>query len=167
MRGATREREDYPSCLCVFQSTLPMRGATVSGEGQTQDGQISIHAPHAGSDHDASVVAVGTVISIHAPHAGSDWMYAGTLLRTFYFNPRSPCGERLPVESSFTASMEFQSTLPMRGATLVWRCNRQCHGFQSTLPMRGATKHCRTVWNPVVISIHAPHAGSDPPLSFA
>ena len=56
---------------------------------------------------------------------------------------------------------EFQSTLPMRGATAAARCLLLNEKFQSTLPMRGAT-FCS--WGGVlrlVISIHAPHAGSD------
>ena len=80
-------------------------------------------------------------ISIHAPHAGSD------LTR----RPRPAKGG------------EFQSTLPMRGATntLIGVIVRAL--FQSTLPMRGAT--ASAIASNVIpsISIHAPHAGSDPP----
>ena len=35
----------------VFQSTLPMRGATKKTYDDLIDSYISIHAPHAGSDH--------------------------------------------------------------------------------------------------------------------
>ena len=56
---------------------------------------------------------------------------------------------------------KFQSTLPMRGATdaCCWVVDMLI--FQSTLPMRGATK-CKVPadWAKL-ISIHAPHAGSD------
>ena len=80
-------------------------------------GIISIHAPHAGSDAAVPEQAQGGDISIHAPHAGSDLAgYAEEAL-----------------------AEKFQSTLPMRGATLV--TVRDC----------GAR----------LISIHAPHAGSD------
>ena len=34
-------------------------------------------------------------ISIHAPHAGSDVGSASLVAETIDFNPRSPCGERL------------------------------------------------------------------------
>ena len=81
------------------------------------DMQISIHTPHAGSDKGHIGIYIGNGISIHTPHAGSDFM-------------KQWLGEK---------HKEFQSTLPMRGATpRQGRCSR-CQKFQSTLPMRGAT----------------------------
>ena len=57
---------------------------------------------------------------------------------------------------------EFQSTLPMRGATHLGKDHRGGGEFQSTLPMRGATCHKRRrVHSDTGISIHAPHEGSD------
>ena len=57
-------------------------------------------------------------ISIHAPRVGSDSLSFFRSSSCFYFNPRSPCGERPSgtVEGS-TASI-FQSTLPVWGATV-------------------------------------------------
>ena len=79
-----------------FQSALPLRGATALGE--------RARTPF--------------VISIRAPLAGSDLHRAGRLSgKDRHFNPRSPCGERhefLVDESEF---IEFQSALPLRGAT--------------------------------------------------
>ena len=80
----------------------------------------------------------------------------------YYFNPRSPCGERLSVDAPEIAAlgisihapragsddvnynratyfMEFQSTLPVRGATNGIRTTLTAIKFQSTLPVRGAT----------------------------
>ena len=83
--------------LKKFQSTLPMRGATMITHGLWYWSSISIHTPHAGSDDiPAAIVAKGSWISIHTPHAGSDF-------------------------SSFRPALVgsiFQSTLPMRGATV-------------------------------------------------
>ena len=59
-----------------------------------------------------------------------------------YFNPRSPCGERL--------------------APPAWRA--QCSIFQPTLPVRGATKVTPAQANAINISTHAPRAGSDDSL---
>ena len=56
-----------------FQPTLPMRGATRSLRYRYHPKAISTHAPHAGSD-----------ITLWLP-----------LEQASYFNPRSPCGERL------------------------------------------------------------------------
>ena len=57
--------------------------------------EISIHAPHAGSDGFNYAKSTVDPISIHAPHAGSDWMIQTDKFLSTYFNPRSPCGERL------------------------------------------------------------------------
>ena len=80
--------------------------------------------------------------------------------------------------------IEFQSTLPVRGATAVHFHHSHFFGFQSTLPVRGATGWCGATVSeakfqstlPVrgatiepdiyrrvglEISIHAPREGSD------
>ena len=49
-----------------------MRGATTPGKGGYIVPEISIHAPHAGSDATYQTTMMDKVISIHAPHAGSD-----------------------------------------------------------------------------------------------
>ena len=57
-----------------------------------------------------------------------------------YFNPHSPCGERPVGTAEVRQLLLFQSTLPMRGATLaVSIFGFMLKVFQSTLPMRGAT----------------------------
>ena len=78
-------------------------------------------------------------ISIHAPLAGSDVLppLSHRLLRYFY--PRSPRGER-----PFTTDEDSRESL-----------------FLSTLPSRGATGFPAGIRAVVVISIHAPLAGSD------
>ena len=145
-----------------FQSTLPVRGATVDGQYYTIDQDISIHAPRAGSD-----------ISVTLTH-----------MKSSYFNPRSPCGERLPPLMMADQRRIFQSTLPVRGATPPVSFSQASAQFQSTLPVRGATASrpntltAREYFNPrspcgerrgrcnrdtgaFSISIHAPRAGSD------
>ena len=94
-----------------------MRGATLEKSDLQRFLDISIHAPHAGSDFASTVTAElakfqstlpmrgatyeyrhsfkGAAISIHAPHAGSDCFFMIFSLPFLYFNPRSPCGERL------------------------------------------------------------------------
>ena len=101
---------------------------------------ISIHAPRVGSDLIKLEVAFANFISIHAPRVGSDpWAFreqkvlpahfnprspcgerpsiCGTSSPGRYFNPRSPCGERLSLCSAAQASIPFQSTRPVWGAT--------------------------------------------------
>ena len=62
----------------------------------------------------------------------------------------------------FNQIAEFQSTLPVRGATLkVFSTQYQAFSFQSTLPVRGATQILSILMSIFPISIHAPRAGSD------
>ena len=60
---------------------------------------------------------------------------------------------------------KFQSTLPVRGATLLgWILIRMKSLFQSTLPVRGATTQgVDSMSESQIISIHAPREGSDHP----
>ena len=55
------------------------------------------------------------------------------------FNPRAPCGARQDLEDALAEAFEFQSTRPMRGATVPPCTCRGRQVFQSTRPMRGAT----------------------------
>ena len=56
---------------------------------------ISIHAPRVGSDYIMQQLKVIKRISIHVPRVGSDGADRGPDAGVAYFNPRSPCGERL------------------------------------------------------------------------
>ena len=146
----------------LFQSTLPLRGATGRQQDCGAGGLISIHAPLAGSDPNVLAITTNYMIfqstlplrgatlrlpfwknepqiSIHAPLAGSDGTGAWKPCILRYFNPRSPCGERLKSMRTVKDKAVFQSTLPLRGATPGHPAR------QSALP----------------ISIHAPLAGSD------
>ena len=100
-----------------FQSTLPVWGATYSAPTLLPPPLISIHAPRVGSDH-----------------------FLGDLLQFRNdFNPRSPCGERpLWPQCSFSTT-QFQSTLPVWGATAAAVGLPFPVIFQSTLPVWGAT----------------------------
>ena len=101
----------------------------------------------------------------------------------WHFNPRSPHGERRLTKTICLPNIGFQSTLPARGATELFRnaigaCVFQstlpARGatrvfpfldmgakFQSTLPARGATKASIMIQLIIGISIHAPRTGSD------
>ena len=56
---------------------------------------------------------------------------------------------------------DFQSTLPVRGATKSAIQTVPPTPFQSTLPVRGATRILADHINYLQISIHAPREGSD------
>ena len=79
----------------IFQPTLPARGATGRGYNSCELVFISTHAPRTGSD---------------ARHWQDLRFYQN-------FNPRSPHGERQEAINNNTLVMQFQPTLPARGAT--------------------------------------------------
>ena len=101
------------------------------------------------------------MISIHAPLTGSDLLPTRRLCSIQNFNPRSPYGERQIPPTGIVDRMEFQSTLPLRGATYCINHVIQRLEFQSTLPLRGATIATLGPRTPFEISIHAPLTGSD------
>ena len=161
VRGATQTPETQAQSV-TFQSTLPVRGATQSDGTVVTTPVISIHAPRAGSDssrqhvahrgyrfqstlpvrgatYSADLADHVMLISIHAPRAGSDHSSETTTISPPNFNPRSPCGER-------PMALMLSSTLAL---------------FQSTLPVRGATVGAARKVRRIRISIHAPRAGSD------
>ncbi len=81
--------------LIAFQSTLPVGGAT-----------------------SWSVILRAILgISIHAPRGGSDDYVLDDLLDLVNFNPRSPWGERRRRDYIKLELWQFQSTLPVGGAT--------------------------------------------------
>ena len=124
---------------------------------------ISIHAPHARSDYDATYCRLSKTISIHAPHARSDSPFGSSCCSTDAFQStllmRGATRHRLAA----VADCRFQSTLLMRGATIYlhWSAGHYFQ-FQSTLLMRGATQAGYMPSRYSRISIHAPHARSDP-----
>ena len=58
-----------------FQSTRPIRGATIFVSALVCTSGISIHAPHTGRDRTTGAGFCTTRISIHAPHTGRDRGY--------------------------------------------------------------------------------------------
>ena len=115
--GERRSRSRPTSDRKLFQSTLPVGGATDQFARVQARMAISIHAPRGGSDQVNKNFNLPIDISIHAPRGGSDVSFSA--------------------DSPF--SMQFQSTLPVGGAT----GNRLDTEVDS--------------W----ISIHAPRGGSD------
>ena len=103
--------------------------------------RISIHAPLTGSDWCCrAMLEIPFGISIHAPLTGSDSSGITSWNLFFYFNPRSPYGER-PKESFFVwYYLRFQSTLPLRGATDFRTAVNVCRIFQS-LPLKFKGKY--------------------------
>ena len=125
----------------LFQSTLPVGGATFAQLDEVCYRWISIHAPRGGSDGRPPDSPGSHNISIHAPRGGSDDSGYPVWAQPTDFNPRSPWGERLLTGWLKSAPVSFQSTLPVGGAT-----EDRIKSVIST-----------------GISIHAPRGGSDLP----
>ena len=104
-------------------------------------GGISIHAPRVGSDPVQYPNISPHSISIHAPRVGSDWRYSQLPSVRRYFNPRSPCGERLSSKVTKTYAKDFNPRSPC--------------GERRQNPGETYLRHR--------ISIHAPRVGSDRP----
>ena len=124
-----------------FQSTLPLRRAT----------STLAQAEHRWD------------ISIHAPLAESDSVSMPSMPRPQYFNPRSPCGERRPVDKLAPKQGGISIHAPLAESDSLHSClpTSVCVKFQSTLPLRRATSGEWVAQQADVISIHAPLAESD------
>ena len=95
MRGATFSPAELCGLPKAFQSTLPMRGATTNTPtAQPLPEDFNPHSP-CGERPDCRGIRqrIGR-ISIHTPHAGSDLWFLPVFPCLRYFNPHSPCGER-------------------------------------------------------------------------
>ena len=139
LRGATL-RLSTPFTSTGFQSTLPLRGATSFAFTVSPNGDISIHAPLAGSDDlGKHLVSHPTLISIHAPLAGSDPTDCAAACNAVISIHAPLAGSDKQKAGEFVAAFQFQSTLPLRGATSVMPRSMMALLFQSTLPLRGAT----------------------------
>ena len=150
-------------CLPLFQSTLPVWGATLPESVNFSERVISIHAPRVGSDI-------------------SDSIYNYIII---LFQSTLPVWGATPFKCiGQSQTWAFQSTLPVWGATGETRLAGitaiiSIHAprvgsdtvdkfdcipckFQSTLPVWGATLGLENdKIDAIIISIHAPRVGSD------
>ena len=146
---------------------------------------ISTHTPHAGSDNAQKRGACALFyFNSHSPCGERLHTRCSLAMGRSHFNSHSPCGERSNPTTQIKELTEFQLTLPMRGAILydtmtgllaqfqltlpmrgaiamVNSTHASVREFQLTLPMRGAIAQLRAMAQPVPISTHTPHAGSD------
>ena len=125
--------------LPKFQSTHPLRGATYTGIIRRAGKEISIHAPLAGCDRrkDTRYRGCGDFNPRTPCGVRPEILIPEVILENF--NPRTPCGVRLGLLAFKRVFAKFQSTHPLRGATI--------------LPSDSVATRA--------ISIHAPLAGCD------
>ena len=144
-RSPCGERPTARSMTCSpprFQSTLPVWGATCASAPVPVIIVISIHAPRVGSDS-AQLHRTGNPalnFNPRSPCGERRTPPGGRIVDSAHFNPRSPCGERPAGLAMCTTEAQFQSTLPVWGATAMSRMETSLLSiFQSTLPVWGAT----------------------------
>ena len=145
----------------VFQSALPLRGATSDGSRNTAPHRDFNPRSPCGGDGRRRRDRASRQISIRAPLAGSDCSFVHAMPAPYNFNPRSPCGERRSSPAPSARQRNFNPRSPCGERldftlTSVHRCV-----FQSTLPLRGATVVSPRAGHVLYISIRAPLAGSD------
>ena len=94
--GSDQFRLAYVTQCFLFQSTLPVGGATTVGWPIDGDATISIHAPRGGSDIVFLLPSlVKNIFQSTLPVGGATVKDLIKSAWTSYFNPRSPWGERL------------------------------------------------------------------------
>ena len=141
LRGATGVALVAVSAASVFQSSRPLRGATAGAGG----------------------LRGVPPISILAPLAGRDALQSCPALALQDFNPRAPCGARLPMWGlPATGWMRFQSSRPLRGATPAIYADFELTDYILILaPLAGRDDLVHLAGWGVPISILAPLAGRD------
>ena len=141
-----------------------MRGATwLPAEVSLFTSHFNPRAPCGARQNSSKATRGQRLISIHAPHAGRDVSHLRRSLARCYFNPRAPCGARLPSPRPPSSERgNFNPRAPCGARRLDLSLPPILRLFQSTRPMRGATLNHWNHHHPKLnISIHAPHAGRD------
>ena len=180
--GSSKFHTPYPES---FQSTHPVWGATGTILDRRSLPRISIHAPRVGCDkHALNVMDLLSAISIHAPRVGCDGLMKAKLAevdisihaprvgcdvrhkpkhtKNTHFNPRTPCGVRLPQTTLMSPSpMNFNPRTPCGVRLRTHESAYHAKEFQSTHPVWGATIKSLAWEIEHNISIHAPRVGCD------
>ncbi len=140
LRGAT-QRHSIGQIADQFQSTLPLRGATFPVHSKRRTGKyFNPRSPYG-----------------ERPDLQNHWVY-----RNPDFNPRSPYGERHQVRNSGRPPDQISIHAPLTGSDCREGLSAAAAPvFQSTLPLRGATLGNKSGKDSNLISIHAPLTGSD------
>ena len=123
----------------AFQSTLPVGGATACIQHTCHKVSISIHAPRGGSDHRRSA------------HRFLLW----------YFNPRSPWGERPQIGENGIIEVEISIHAPRGGSDDAVQSLEDDIDISIHAPRGGSDSISGHLLFLCAISIHAPRGGSD------
>ena len=130
----------------TFQSTRPAWGATQSPAPDREHRmRFQSTRPAWGATMVGGVVPRNRTISIHAPRVGRDVRQRRGFRARNNFNPRAPRGARLGSVSALRSGLQFQSTRPAWGATvLLWMVGGVVANFNPRAP-RGARRRVADV----------------------
>ncbi len=131
-RSLHRERHkgiNVPTRIRMFQSTLPIWGATHPACQIMSEHVVSIHAPYIGSDVQLKPDGPVKGVSIHAPYIGSDITLFDFLWLIASFNPRSLHRERLAEAGRIADEIGFNPRSLHRERRGHQRDSRKFHCF--------------------------------------
>ena len=146
----------------VFQSALPMKGATVFMSLTAIRRAFQSALPMKGATLEPGEPEMGSHISIRAPNEGSDGASRRTRQSPRHFNPRSQRRERRELLATIKVRDPFQSALPKKGAT--WREDKESYGTANFNPRSQRRERQQSyIFAAKIyrISIRAPKEGSD------
>ena len=123
---------------------------------------ISIHAAREGGDVLQRAFLLHMRISIHAAREGGDLSVARHSAIAASFQSTPPVkAATMKSKSPNRIMLTFQSTPPVKAATMLTRLHLSTPLFQSTPPVKAATEERRKADEELAISIHAAREGGD------
>ena len=174
---------DNGAVKCLFQSTPPVKAATFRTARACQCRAISIHAAREGGDVKINFAFMSATISIHAAREGGDVVarfveaefrisihaareggdaHGRTLSQASPIFQSTPPVKAATIMTGYTLAAEkFQSTPPVKAATCAPVTAAVTPLFQSTPPVKAATVRVLPVPPRGAISIHAAREGGD------
>ena len=161
LRGARPFHNSDLQILRIISIHAPLAGRDYQRRGHRNKSRISIHAPLAGRDLPHRLRGPAGPISIHAPLAGRDRADPQAPADFRHFNPRAPCGARLPAPLRPARAAHISIHAPLAGRDRLRPRPEDRGDISIHAPLAG--RDCLAVSNAgrAGISIHAPLAGRD------
>ena len=172
----------------IFQSTRPVRGATIArrkiapfvndfnprapcgarprlAARRYYRSQISIHAPRAGRDRRKGLIfSEPRLFQSTRPVRGATAACGAEVLQITDFNPRAPCGARRGASTEIEKEVRISIHAPRAGRDLLCRSLLSSYPYFNPRAPCGARHKQRGFFIMTdFISIHAPRAGRDLP----
>ena len=186
LAGCDRAADVLPYDFLIFQSTHPLRGATMllcplaggcidfnprtpcgvrrHREGDVYPSQDDFNPRTPCGVRPGRTVTVSGFVLFQSTHPlrGATGSLHPVYLYTYYFNPRTPCGVRLGGTIAPPKGLYISIHAPLAGCDAKFDSRLQNHGISIHAPLAGCDaglKRCRASGS--TISIHAPLAGCD------